>query len=179
MTVQGLRAAGAVTAARLRPGGVIQREIATRTVGVFAHRLYGAITTAHFMAETVPFVKPATVIRQSQFFGHSVASMPIYGEHRLPRESNPALRALRTVRNLGVFAANLVGLTTGAARDTRDFIDDIDRLEDLVAGDLSRACRRATAKPDPVGTRSRGTRLGAGVGFVHVVRRVSAWSYAA
>jgi nucleoside-diphosphate-sugar epimerase/phosphohistidine swiveling domain-containing protein len=137
VTVQGLRAAGAVTAARLRPGGVIQREIATRTVGVFAHRLYGAITTAHFMAETVPFVKPATVIRQSQFFGHSVASMPIYGEHRLPRASNPARRALRTVRNLGVFAANLVSLTTGAARDTRDFIDDIDRLENLVAGVLS------------------------------------------
>jgi nucleoside-diphosphate-sugar epimerase/phosphohistidine swiveling domain-containing protein len=137
VTVQGLRAAGAVTAARLRPGGVIQREIATRTVGVFAHRLYGAITTAHFMAETVPFFKPATVIRQSQFFGHSVASMPIYGEHRLPRASNPARRALRTVRNLGVFAANLVSLTTGAARDTRDFIDDIDRLENLVAGVLS------------------------------------------
>jgi nucleoside-diphosphate-sugar epimerase/phosphohistidine swiveling domain-containing protein len=137
VTVQGLRAAGAVTAARLRPGGLIQREIATRTIGVFAHRLYGAITTAHFMAETVPFVKPATVIRQSQFFGPSAASMPIYGEQHLPRESGPATRALRTVRNLGVFAANLAGLTTGAARDTRDFIDDIDRLEDLVVEDLS------------------------------------------
>ena len=66
VTVHGLRAAGAVTAARLRPGGLIQREMATRTIGVFAHRLYGAITTAHFMAETVPFVEPATVIRQSQ-----------------------------------------------------------------------------------------------------------------
>ncbi|MGA8546406.1 MAG: NAD-dependent epimerase/dehydratase family protein [Mycobacterium sp.] len=137
VTVHGLRAAGAVIAARLRPGGLIQREIATRTVGVFAHRLYGAITTAHFMAETVPFVKPATVIRQSQFFGPSAASMPIYGEQPLPRESSPAMRALRTMRNLGVFAANLAGLTTGAARDTRDFIDDIDRLEDGVAEDLS------------------------------------------
>ncbi len=111
--------------------------MATRTVGVFAHRLYGAITTAHFMAETVPFVKPATVIRQSQFFGPSAASMPIYGEQPLPRESGPAMRALRTVRNLGVFAANLAGLTTGAAHDTRDFIDDVDRLEELAAGDLS------------------------------------------
>jgi nucleoside-diphosphate-sugar epimerase/phosphohistidine swiveling domain-containing protein len=137
VTVQGLRGAGAVIAARLRPGGLIQREIATRTIGVFAHRLYGAITTAHFMAETVPFVKPATVIRQSQFFGQSVAAMPIYGEQPLPRESGPAMRPLRTIRNLGVFAANLAGLTTGAARDTRDFIDDIDRLEDLAAGDLS------------------------------------------
>ena len=137
VTVQGLRAFGAITAARLRPGGLIQREIATRTIGVFAHRLYGAITTAHFMAETVPFVKPATVIRQSQFFGQSAASMPIYGEQPLPRESGPAMRALRTIRNLGVFAANLAGLTTGAARDTRDFIEDIDRLEDIVAEDLS------------------------------------------
>jgi nucleoside-diphosphate-sugar epimerase/phosphohistidine swiveling domain-containing protein len=133
VTVQGLRAAGAIIAARLRPGGLVQREMATRTVGVFAHRLYGAITTAHFMAETVPFVKPATVIQQSQFFGPSAASMPIYGEQHRPREVGP----LRTIRNLGVFAANLAGLTTGAARDTRDFIDDIQRLEDVVAEDLS------------------------------------------
>ena len=47
------------------------------------------------------------------------------------------MRPLRTIRNLGVFAANLAGLTSGAARDTRDFIDDIDHLEDLAAGDLS------------------------------------------
>jgi nucleoside-diphosphate-sugar epimerase/phosphohistidine swiveling domain-containing protein len=137
VTVQGLRAAGAIIAARLRPGGLIQGEMATRTIGVFAHRLYGAITTAHFMAETVPFVKPATVIRQSQFFGQSVASMPIYSEQHLPTESGRAKRPLRTIRNLGVFAGNLAGLTTGAARDTRDYIDDIDRLEHLVAGDLS------------------------------------------
>lgn len=137
VTVKGLRAFGAITAGRLRPGGVIQREMATRTVGVFAHRLYGAITTAHFMAETVPFVKPETVIRQSQFFGPSAAALPIYGEQQLPRESGGAAGVLRTVRNLGVFAVNLAGLTTGAARDTRDFIADIEHLEELAAGDLS------------------------------------------
>jgi nucleoside-diphosphate-sugar epimerase/phosphohistidine swiveling domain-containing protein len=137
VTVHGLRAAGSVIAARLRPGGLIQREMATRTVGVFAHRLYGAITTAHFMAETVPFVKPATVIRQSQFFGPSVASMPIYGEKTLPRESGPVTQSLRIIRNLGVFGANLAGLTVGARHDTRDFIDDIDHLEELAVGDLS------------------------------------------
>jgi nucleoside-diphosphate-sugar epimerase/phosphohistidine swiveling domain-containing protein len=137
VTVRGLRAGGAIIAERLRPGGLIQREMATRTIGVFAHRLYGAITTAHFMAETVPFVKPATVIRQSQFFGHSVAAMPIYSEQHLPRESGRSTRPLRTIRNLGVFAANLAGLTTGAARDTADYIDDVDRLEDLAAGDIS------------------------------------------
>ena len=58
MTVRGLRAGGVAIAERLRPGGIIQREIAMRTVAVFAHRLYGAITSAHFMAETVPFAKP-------------------------------------------------------------------------------------------------------------------------
>ena len=137
VTVKGLRAFGAITASRLRPGGLIQREMAMRTVGVFAHRLYGAITTAHFMAETVPFVKPETVIRQSQFFGPSVAAMPIYSEQQLPRQSGGALGLLRTIRNLGVFGANLAGLTTGAARDTRDYIDDIEHLEQLAAGDLS------------------------------------------
>jgi nucleoside-diphosphate-sugar epimerase/phosphohistidine swiveling domain-containing protein len=136
VTVHGLRAGGAIIARRLRPGGLIQREMATRTIGVFAHRLYGAITTAHFMAETVPFVKPATVIRQSHFFGRSVASMPIYGEQPLPRESGP-MGPLRTIRNLGVFGANLAGLTVGARHDTRDFVDDIDRLEEVAAGNLS------------------------------------------
>jgi nucleoside-diphosphate-sugar epimerase/phosphohistidine swiveling domain-containing protein len=137
VTVRGLRAGGAIIAERLRPGGLIQREMATRTIGVFAHRLYGAITSAHFMAETVPFVKPATVIRQSQFFGHSVAALPILGEQCLPRESSCAARQLSTIRNIGVFGVNLIGLSAGSRRDTRDFIADIDRLERLAGGDLS------------------------------------------
>jgi phosphohistidine swiveling domain-containing protein len=137
VTVKGLRASGAVIAGRLRPGGLIQREIATRTVGVFAHRLYGAITTAHYMAEVVPFVKPETVVRQSQYFGPSAAAMPIYGEQQLPRESGGAAGPLRTIRDLGVFGVNLAGLTAGAPRDTRDFADDVDRLETLAVGELS------------------------------------------
>ncbi|MCV7400920.1 NAD(P)H-binding protein [Mycobacterium fragae] len=137
VTVRGLRAAGAITAARLRPGGLIQREIATRTIGVFAHRLYGGLTSAHFMAETVPFVKPATVISNSQFFGPSLAGLPVFGDQRLPRESGRAPRQLRTIRNLGVFGVNLAGLSVGSARDTRDFIADVDRLEHLGGGDLS------------------------------------------
>ena len=168
VTVKGLRASGAVIAQRLRPGGLIQREMAARTVGVFGHRLYGAITTAHYMAEVVPFVKPETVVRQSQYFGQSVAAVPIHGEQKLPRESGGPLR---TVRNLGVFAVNLVGLTTGAAHDTRDFIDDIERLEALAVTDAFAAHRRAIAELDPAGARPRRRRLGAVVGLVHVVRR--------
>jgi nucleoside-diphosphate-sugar epimerase/phosphohistidine swiveling domain-containing protein len=137
VTVKGLRASGAVIARRLRPGGLIQREMATRTVGVFAHRLYGAITTAHYMAEVVPFVKPGTVVRGSQFFGPSVAAMPIHGEQQLPRESRSAAGPLRTIRNLGVFGVNLAGLIIGADRDTGDFVEDIARLEGIAAGDLS------------------------------------------
>ncbi|WP_292989092.1 NAD-dependent epimerase/dehydratase family protein [Mycobacterium sp.] len=136
-TVKGLRASGAVIARRLRPGGLIQREMATRTVGVFGHRLYGAITTAHYTAEVVPFVKPETVVRQSQFFGPSLTAMPIHGEQQLPPEAGSATGPLRTVRNLGVFGVNLAGLVIGANRDTSDFVGDIAWLEEIASSDLS------------------------------------------
>jgi nucleoside-diphosphate-sugar epimerase/phosphohistidine swiveling domain-containing protein len=137
-TVRGLRAGGVAIAERLRPGGVVQREIAMRTVAVFAHRLYGAITSAHFMAETVPFAKPTTIVRHSGFFGPSMASLPIFGEDRPPSESGRGRRQLRTIRNIGVFGVNLVGLSSGSSRDTHDFIADIDRLERLADSDLTR-----------------------------------------
>lgn len=141
VAVRGLRAGGVGIAERLRPGGLVQREIATRTVGVFAHRLYGAITTAHFMAETVPFVKPESVVANSQFFGPSLATLPIFGEQRLPPEPRSVPKPLRTLRNLGIFGLNLVGLSAGTARDTRDYVADIDRLEHL-CGDLTQLDER-------------------------------------
>ncbi|OBF83742.1 hypothetical protein A5791_02710 [Mycobacterium sp. 852002-51163_SCH5372311] len=136
-TVRGLRAGGVAIAERLRPGGVVQQEIATRTVAVFAHRLYGAITSAHFMAETVPFAKPTTIVSNSGFFGPSMASLPVFGEHRPLSESGRARRQLRTLRNIGVFGVNLVGLSAGSPRDTEDFVADVDRLEQLAGGDLT------------------------------------------
>jgi nucleoside-diphosphate-sugar epimerase/phosphohistidine swiveling domain-containing protein len=136
-TVRGLRASAVCVAERLRPGGMIQREIAMRMVAVFAHRLYGAITTAHFMAETVPFVKPATVVSNSGFFGPSMAALPIFGDERPPSESGRARRQLRTVRNIGVFGVNLVGLSAGSPTDTHAFTADVDRLERLAGGDLA------------------------------------------
>ncbi|OBC02531.1 sugar epimerase family protein [Mycobacterium sp. 852002-40037_SCH5390672] len=135
-TVRGLRASAMCVAERLRPGGMIQREIAMRMVAVFAHRLYGAITTAHFMAETVPFVKPATVVSNSGFFGPSMASLPIFGEERPHSETGRLREQLRTVRNIGVFGVNLIGLSAGAPLDTREFVADVDRLERLADGDL-------------------------------------------
>lgn len=136
-TVRGLRAGGVTIAERLRPGGIVQREIAMRTVAVFAHRLYGAITSAHFMAETVPFVKPPTVVRNSGYFGPSMASLPIFGEERPPTETSGARRRLRTLRNIGVFGVNLVGLSAGSPRDTHEYLADVDRLERLVGDDVT------------------------------------------
>lgn len=138
VTVRGLRAGGVGIAERLRPGGVVQKEIAMRTVAVFAHRLYGAITSAHFMAETVPFAKPATIVSNSGFFGPSMASLPIFGDERPPSETNPVRRRLRTVRNIGVFGVNLVGLSAGSPLDTGDYRGDIERLEQLVGDDVTR-----------------------------------------
>jgi nucleoside-diphosphate-sugar epimerase/phosphohistidine swiveling domain-containing protein len=145
VTVRGLRAAGVGIAERLRPGGIIQSEIAMRTVGVFAHRFYGAITTAHFMAETVQFVKPATFISKSGFFGPSMASLPIFGEDLPFGEQSWGKRRLRTVRNIGVFGLNVVGLSAGSRRDTQDFAADVDRLEQLTTGDLTRLDDRRLA----------------------------------
>ena len=137
-TVRGLRASAVCVAERLRPGGMIQREIAMRMVAVFAHRLYGAITTAHFMAETVPFVKPTTVVSNSGFFGPSMAALPIFGEERPSSDTGRVRKRLRTVRNIGVFGVNLIGLSAGAPLDTREFVADVDRLERLTDGDLTR-----------------------------------------
>ncbi|WP_068187163.1 sugar epimerase family protein [Mycobacterium sp. UM_CSW] len=138
VTVRGLRAGGVAIAERLRPGGVIQREIAMRTVAVFAHRLYGAITSAHFMAETVPFAKPATIVSNSGFFGPSMASLPIFGAERPRSETGRLRRQLRTVRNIGVFGVNLIGLSAGSADDTHEFVADVDRLERLAGDDGTR-----------------------------------------
>lgn len=131
VTVRGLRAGGVAIAERLRPGGIVQREIAMRTVAVFAHRLYGAITSAHYMAETVPFAKPATIVSNSGFFGPSMASLPIFGEERARSETSRLRKQLRTIRNIGVFGVNLIGLSAGSSKDTHDFVADVDRLERL------------------------------------------------
>lgn len=136
-TVRGLRAGGVAIAERLRPGGIVQREIATRTVAVFAHRLYGAITSAHYMAETVPFAKPTTIVSNSGFFGPSMASLPIFGAERPRSETGRIRKQLRTIRNIGVFGVNLIGLSAGSSKDTHEFVADVDRLERL-ADDVTR-----------------------------------------
>ena len=138
VTVRGLRAGGMAIAERLRPGGIVQREIAMRTVAVFAHRLYGAITSAHFMAETVPFAKPATIVSNSGFFGPSMAvAADLRRGASAVRIRSRAQAAAHRPQHRGL-RGQPGGPECRIARDTHDFIADVDRLERLAGGDLSR-----------------------------------------
>jgi nucleoside-diphosphate-sugar epimerase/phosphohistidine swiveling domain-containing protein len=132
VTVRGVRAGAVRIAATLRPGGVVQREMALRTVGVFAHRLYGGVTSVHFMAETVPFASPTTIL--GQFFGPAIAAIPLFGAEPPPRESRSATGQLRDIL---MYGAKFVGISAGSVRDTRDFVADIERLESSVGQDFT------------------------------------------
>ncbi|MBV9593309.1 MAG: NAD-dependent epimerase/dehydratase family protein, partial [Actinobacteria bacterium] len=134
VSVRGMRAGGVAIAQRLRPGGMIQREIAIRTVGVFDHRLYLGVTASYFMAEGVPFVEPMTVLRQ--FFGHRVVGLPIFGSEPPPLPPGHLANGRRVLRSIGIFGTNLVGLTIGATHDTSDYVGDVDRLERQAGQDL-------------------------------------------
>lgn len=128
VTVRGTRAAALVISERLRPGGMAQREMAVRLTGVFGHRLYAGITSAHFMAETVPFVASEMIVEG--FFGRTAKGMPIFGDER-PSPPHSRLRML--LRGAATFGTNLIGLTAGAGLDTREYVADVNRLESLAA----------------------------------------------
>jgi nucleoside-diphosphate-sugar epimerase/phosphohistidine swiveling domain-containing protein len=132
VTVRGVRAGGVTIAATLRPGGVVQREMALRTVGVFGHRLYGGVTSVHLMADTVPFANSSTIL--GQFFGPTIAAIPLFGAERPPRESRSTTGQLLDIL---IYAGKFVGISAGSASDTRDFVADIDRLERSVAEDVT------------------------------------------
>lgn len=129
VTVRGTRAAALVISQRLRPGGAVQTEMSKRTTGVFGHRLYAGITSGHFMAQTVPLVDPDMII--NGFFGRTVEGLPLFGD-----ELPPVQRRTLPGHLVGVvtFANNLVGLTAGSGRDTRDLVGDVARLEAQAAG---------------------------------------------
>lgn len=126
VSVLGTRAAGMVIAARLRPGGAVQREMAVRTTGVFGHRLYAGMTSGYFMATTVPLVKPDMIL--SGFFGRTAEGLELFGAERPPVEPRTVGRFLRAVVT---FANNLLVLSAGAKIDSRDFVADVARLEEL------------------------------------------------
>ncbi|MDT5400263.1 MAG: hypothetical protein QOK33_3494 [Mycobacterium sp.] len=129
VSVLGTRAAAMVIAARLRPGGVVQREMSVRTTGVFGHRLYAGITSGHFMAQTVPLVDPELIL--SGFFGRTAEGLELFGSERPPVEHRGVAKQLRAV---ATFANNLLVLSAGSFRDTRDFVGDVAKLESTAAG---------------------------------------------
>jgi phosphohistidine swiveling domain-containing protein len=124
VSVRGTRAAATVIAARLRPGGLVQREMSVRTTGVFGHRLYAGITSGYFMALTVPLVKPDMIL--SGFFGRTAEGLELFGPERPPVEPRGVRKQLRAV---ATFANNLLVLSAGSHRDSRDFVADVARLE--------------------------------------------------
>ena len=126
VSVLGTRAAGMVIAERLRPGGAVQREMAVRTTGVFGHRLYAGMTSGYFMATTVPLVKPDMIL--SGFFGRTADGLELFGAERPPVEPQTVGRFLRAVVT---FANNLLVLSAGSKIDSRDFVSDVARLEEL------------------------------------------------
>jgi phosphohistidine swiveling domain-containing protein len=129
VSVLGTRAAAMVIAARLRPGGVVQREMSVRTTGVFGHRLYAGITSGHFMAQTVPLVDPELIL--SGFFGRTAEGLELFGAERPPVEPRGIAEQLRAV---ATFANNLLVLSAGSFRDTKDFVGDVATLESAAAG---------------------------------------------
>jgi phosphohistidine swiveling domain-containing protein len=128
VSVLGTRAAAMVIAARLRPGGVVQREMSVRTTGVFGHRLYAGITSGHFMAQTVPLVDPELIL--SGFFGRTAEGLELFGAERPPVEPRGMAKQLRAVVT---FANNLLVLSAGSFRDTKDFVGDVAKLESAAA----------------------------------------------
>jgi nucleoside-diphosphate-sugar epimerase/phosphohistidine swiveling domain-containing protein len=132
VTLRGVRAGGVRIAETLRPGGVVEREMASRTIGVFAHRLYGGVTSVHFMSEIVPFANTSTIL--GQFFGPTIAAIPLFGAEPPPRESRSPAGQLRDIL---IYGAKFVGISAGSVRDTRDFVADIDRLERSVGQDFA------------------------------------------
>ena len=140
VSVRGTRAAGLVIAGRLRPGGAVEREMSVRTTGVFGHRLYAGLTSGHFMAQTVPLVNPDMIL--DGFFGRTAEGLDLFGSERPPVESQSVASRLRAV---GTFANNLLVLSAGSKLDSRNFIADVARLEELAADPTTLDDRRLRA----------------------------------
>ena len=123
-TVRGLRAGGVSIAERLRLRGVIGREVATRAIGTFGHRVYGGVTSVYYMAESMPGTHPDSMI--DQFFGRELGNIPVFGDERPPREQSSIGRRLRDLVIVGLTG---VGLVAGSTRESKTFVSDVDRLE--------------------------------------------------
>lgn len=131
-TVRGLRAGGVSIAVRLRLPGVVGREIAARSVGTFAHRVYGGVTSVYYMGKSMPGTNPESMT--DQFFGRELGDTPVFGAERPPEERPGFARRLRDLVGVGLTGA---GLLAGSASESKSFVRDIDRLEDLLPAELA------------------------------------------
>jgi nucleoside-diphosphate-sugar epimerase/phosphohistidine swiveling domain-containing protein len=132
VTVRGLRAGGASIAERLRLPGIIGREIATRSVGTFAHRVYGGVTSVYYMATSMPGTNPDSMT--DHFFGRELGDTPVFGSER-PRQEKPDIG--RRLRDLLVVGLTGVGLVARSPSESDAYVGDIDRLVGLVPADLA------------------------------------------
>jgi hypothetical protein len=80
----------------------------------------------------VPFANTSTIL--GQFFGSTIAGIPLFGAEHPPRRSRSAARQLSGIL---MYGTKFVGISTGSASDTRDFVADIDRLEQSVGQDFT------------------------------------------
>ncbi|WP_067656504.1 NAD-dependent epimerase/dehydratase family protein [Nocardia harenae] len=131
-TVRGLRAGGVSIAERLRLPGVIGREIAARSIGVFGHRVYGGVTSVYYMATSMPGTDPDSLT--DQFFGRELGDTPVFGPERPPQQTVGPVRRIGDVIAVGLTGA---GLLAGSAAESRAYVGDIDRLERLLPADLA------------------------------------------
>ncbi|WP_319453140.1 MULTISPECIES: NAD-dependent epimerase/dehydratase family protein [unclassified Mycobacterium] len=131
-TVRGLRAGGVSIAERLRLRGTAAREVGTRSVGVFAHRLHAGVTSVYYMGDAMPGTNPDSLTEQ--FFGRVLGDTPIFGAQRPPVDRPGLFANIADV--IGVCAAG-VGLLMGSSKDSAAYVADVNRLERLVPADLS------------------------------------------
>ena len=96
---------------------------------MFGHRLYAGITSAHFMAETVPLMDPEhrhhAVLRSDRREPAGVRRRAATGQQRTV--------FVKQLRNVVTFAQQPDRADGGSGRDTRDFVDDVATLEALAA----------------------------------------------
>jgi nucleoside-diphosphate-sugar epimerase/phosphohistidine swiveling domain-containing protein len=131
-TVRGLRAGGVSIAERLRLPGVIGREIATRSIGTFGHRVYGGVTSVYYMARSMPGTNPDSLT--DQFFGRELGETPVFGPERPPEDKPRVGQRLRDLLGVGLTG---IGLLVGSTSESDVYVRDVDRLESLVPEDLT------------------------------------------
>jgi len=131
-TVRGVRAGCVSIAERLRLHGVIGREIGTRAIGIFGHRLYAGVTSVYYMAESMPGTKPDSMIEQ--FSARELSDTPVFGREHPPHERSSIPRRFSDVLLVGLTG---LGLVAGSTRESTAFVGDVDRLEGLLPDELA------------------------------------------